>query len=209
MVDWSRRCSKNSWYMGMYLGLPKKNCWSKKQAFAYIQDRLSSRINSWSAKLLSKWGKKVLLKSVAQALPTYIMCCFLLPQDNIRKLMSSISNFWWSSKQNSLGLHWIAWDKICLPHDQDGLGFRDLKYFNLAVLAKQLWRLLQHPSSLLARVLKGRYYRNSTPITVEKANSPSYVWRSLIPESGLANSTHLQYKAACPTPPRWLLLEPL
>lgn len=166
--------------MGMYLGLPEKICGSKKQAFAYIQDRLNTRVNSWSAKLLSKGGKEVLLKSVAQALPTYIMSCFLLPQDIIKKLTSSISRFWWSSKQNNRGLHWIAWDKICLPHEEGGLGFRDLKNFNLALLAKQLWRLLQHPNSLLARVLKGRYFKNSNPVQVDKVNSPSYVWRSLM-----------------------------
>ncbi|CAA7058411.1 unnamed protein product [Microthlaspi erraticum] len=87
--------------MGMYLGLPEKICGSKKQAFAFIQDRLSKKINSWSAKLLSKGGKEVLIKSVSQALPTYVMSCFLLPQDIIKKLQSAIANFWWSTKQES------------------------------------------------------------------------------------------------------------
>ncbi|CAA7058559.1 unnamed protein product [Microthlaspi erraticum] len=71
--------------MGTYLGLPEKICGSKKQVLAFVQDRLSQRINSWSAKLLSKGGKEVLIKSVAQALPTYVMSCFLLPQDVIKK----------------------------------------------------------------------------------------------------------------------------
>ena len=166
--------------MGVYLGLPEKICGSKKQAFAFIQERLHNRINSWSAKLLSKGGKEVLLKSVAQALPTYVMSCFLLPQDIIRKLTSAISRFWWSTKDNNRGLHWIAWAKICTPKDQGRLGFRDFKNFNLALLAKQLWRLIQYPNSLFARVLKGRYFRNSNPIDVTKASTPSYVWRSLM-----------------------------
>ena len=166
--------------MGVYLGLPEKICGSKKQAFAFIQERLHNRINSWSAKLLSKGGKEVLLKSVAQALPTYVMSCFLLPQDIIRKLTSAISRFWWSTKDNNRGLHWIAWAKICTPKDQGRLGFRDFKNFNLALLAKQLWRLIQYPNSLFARVLKGRYFRNSNPIDVTKASNPSYVWRSLM-----------------------------
>ncbi|XP_048623656.1 uncharacterized protein LOC125592497 [Brassica napus] len=166
--------------MGVYLGLLEKICGSKKQAFAFIQERLQNRINSWSAKLLSKGGKEVLLKSVAQALPTYVMSCFLLPQDIIRKLTSAISRFWWSTKDNNRGLRWIAWAKICTPKDQGGLGFRDFKNFNLALLAKQLWRLIQYPNSLLARVLKGRYFRNSNPMDVTKASTPSYVWRSLM-----------------------------
>ena len=101
--------------MGVYLGLPEKICGSKQQAFAFIQERLQNRINSWSAKLLSKGGKEVMIKSVAQALPTYVMSCFLLPQDIIRKLTSAISHFWWSTKDNNRGLYWIAWKKICTP----------------------------------------------------------------------------------------------
>ena len=61
--------------MGMYLGLPEKICGSIRQVFAFIRDRLNDRINSWSARLLSKGGKEVLLKLVAQALPTYVMTC--------------------------------------------------------------------------------------------------------------------------------------
>lgn len=111
--------------MGVYLGLPEKICGSKKQAFAFIQDRLLNRINSWSGKLLSKGGKEVLIKSVAQALPTYVMSCFLLPLEITRKLTSAISRFWWSTKQDNKGLHWIAWKSICTPLEKGGLGFRD------------------------------------------------------------------------------------
>ena len=174
--------------MGVYLGLPEKICGSKRQAFAFIQERLMSRLNSWSAKLLSKGGKEVLIKSVAQALPSYVMSCFLLPQDIIKKLTSAIARFWWSTKQSNRGLHWVAWNKICLPTEKGGLGFRDLKNFNLALLAKQLWRLVQYPTSLLAKVLKGRYFRNSNPIDVEKASQPSYVWRSIMAAKPLLKS---------------------
>ncbi|XP_056864269.1 uncharacterized protein LOC130511351 [Raphanus sativus] len=137
--------------MGMYLGLPEKICGSKRQVFAFIRDRLNDRINSWSAKLLSKGGKE-----------------------------GAIAKFWWSTKGNNRGLHWIAWEKICVPLEKGGLGFKDLLSFNLALLAKQLWRLLHHPNSLLACVLKGRYYRHISPMEVKKSNSPSYGWRSIL-----------------------------
>ncbi|XP_024013218.1 uncharacterized protein LOC112087542 [Eutrema salsugineum] len=166
--------------MGMYLGLPKQICGSKKKVFSYVHDRLSNRVNSWSARLLSKGGKEIQIKSVAQAVPTYVMSCFLLPQGVTDKLRSAIANFWWSSKQNNRGIHWIAWDRICIPQDMGGLGFRDLQDFNLALLAKQLWRLIQYPSSLLARVLRGRYYRQSDPLEDRRVYSPSYGWRSIL-----------------------------
>ncbi|CAA7022569.1 unnamed protein product [Microthlaspi erraticum] len=166
--------------MGTYLGLPENISGSKKKMFTFIHDRLSKRINSWSARLLSKGGKDVMIKSVAQALPTYVMSCFLLPQETIKKLQGAISKFWWSSKQNNRGLHWIAWEKICVPMEEGGLGFRDLKNFNLALLAKQLWRIFHYPSSFLARILKGRYFWLSNPLDVKKVNSPSYGWKSMM-----------------------------
>lgn len=119
--------------MGTYLGLPENLCGSKNQVFSYVQERLQSKINSWSAKLLSKGGKEVQIKSVAQALPTYVMSCFLLTQEIIKKLRGAISRFWWSTKMDNRGLHWVAWEKICISQDEGGLGFRDLHSFNWRV----------------------------------------------------------------------------
>ena len=166
--------------MGMYLGMPEKICGSKNQVFSFVQERMNGNINNWSGKLLSRGGKEVQIKSVAQATPTYVMSCYLVPQGICKKLSAAVARFWWSTKENNRGLHWVAWDKICVPIDEGGLGFRDFRDFNLALLAKQVWRLLVYPNSLLARVLKGRYYRHSNPLRTGKAHNPSYGWRSLM-----------------------------
>lgn len=166
--------------IGMYLGLPEKICGSKKQVFSFVRERLNARANTWLTKLLSKGGKEVQIKSVAQAVPSYVMSCYLLPQGITKNLMSAVSWFWWSTKLNNRGLHSVAWDKICLPMNNGGLGFRDFHDFNLTLLAKQLWRLLKYPHSLLASVLKGCYYRHSSPMKVERANNPSYGWCTIL-----------------------------
>ena len=79
--------------MGMYLGMPEKICGSKKQVFSFVQERMNNHINSWSAKLLSKRGKKVQIKSVAQAVPTYVMSWYRLTQDNCKKLSAAVTRF--------------------------------------------------------------------------------------------------------------------
>ncbi|CAL9236452.1 unnamed protein product, partial [Arabidopsis halleri] len=165
--------------MGSYLGLPESLGGSKTKIFSFVRDRLQTRINGWSAKFLSKGGKEVMIKSVAAALPTYVMSCFRLPKTITSKLTSAVANFWWSSNGASRGMHWMAWDKLCINKSEGGIGFRNVDDFNSALLAKQLWRLITVPDSLFARVFKGRYYRKSNPLENIKSYSPSYGWRSI------------------------------
>ena len=60
-----------------------------------------------------------------------------------------------------------------------GLGYLDLECFNLALLAKQGWRMTQNPDSLVVRIFKEKYYPNSTFMDTLLGNKPSYAWRSI------------------------------
>ena len=35
----------------------------------------------------------------------------------------------------------MCWENLCVPKNQGGMGFKLLKEFNLALLAKQGWKL--------------------------------------------------------------------
>jgi hypothetical protein len=110
--------------------------------------------------MLSCAARETLIKAVAQSIPTYSMSCFLLAPDTCKRITSAISNYWWGSAVDSRGMHWKKWPDLTLPKSYGGMGFRDIKKFNLAMLGKQGWHLMTNPTSLCARVLKGKYYPN-------------------------------------------------
>ena len=78
-----------------YLGLPSIIGRSKKQIFAEIREKVEKKLAGWKGKLLLMGGKEILIKAVAQAIPSYTMSCFLLPmslcEDLERDLRSSRS----------------------------------------------------------------------------------------------------------------------
>lgn len=52
---------------------------------------------------------------------------------------------------------WVKWDVVCKPREEGGLGIKNIRVFNLALLGNWRWRLLTEKESLWARVLRVRY----------------------------------------------------
>ena len=84
-------------------------------------------MNGWKEKLLSRPGKEVLIKAVAQAIPTYMMSLFRIPDGLIDEIHALLARFWWGSNGTERKLHWHRWESLCLPKTMGGMGFRDLK----------------------------------------------------------------------------------
>ncbi|KAL4625871.1 hypothetical protein ACB092_05G056600 [Castanea dentata] len=107
-----------------------------------IKDQMGRRIAWWKGKLLSNASREILIKAVTQATPTYTMS----------DLNSMMGNFWWGQKGRDRRLAWA----------EGGMGFRDLKAFNLALLVKQGWRIMEQPNSLVHRVYKAKYFEKES-----------------------------------------------
>jgi hypothetical protein len=150
-----------------YLGLPTLVGKNRINAFKEIKERVIRKLNNWKAKLLTLAAKEILLKAVVQAIPTYSMSVFLLPISLCKDLNRLMQSFWWVHLSNDSKIHWMSWSKMGRSKTVGGLGFRDLIMFNKAFLAKQCWRLIQNPDSLIAQTIRAKYYPNSSFMELE------------------------------------------
>ena len=76
---------------------------------------------------MAKVGKEILIKVAAQAIHTYIMSCFKIPESLCDEQTSMVRNFWWGQKGDQKKMAWISWEKLCILKSQSGMGFKMLK----------------------------------------------------------------------------------
>ncbi|XP_050207646.1 uncharacterized mitochondrial protein AtMg00310-like [Mercurialis annua] len=123
---------------------------------------------------LFRFGKEILIKAVATAIPTYAMMCFRLPLSLCHRIHQLVRQFWWGQKTHERKLAWISWQKMSHQKWEGGLGFKDIAVFNQALLAKQFWRIMNNPTCLLYKLYQGRYFPNSTILHGQLRGRPSW-----------------------------------
>jgi hypothetical protein len=152
---------------------------SIKATFGYIKDRIWKKINSWRGRALSKAGKDLMIKSVLQSIPSYIMSVYVMPDTIISDIEKMLNSFWWGDGSNKKGIRWLAWDKLARPKVEGGLGFRNFHAFNKSMIAKQAWKFVSEPDKLVSRVFKARYFPRTSLFDAKIGANPSYAWRSI------------------------------
>lgn len=92
----------------------------KRTLFGY----LGNRLQQWHGKKLFIASRKILLKAIAQAIPSYCMQVFLLPvslTDDLQKMMNS---FWWGNKADGgLSINSLSWNHLSNIKENCGMGF--------------------------------------------------------------------------------------
>lgn len=165
---------------GKYLGVPSVFSKNRSKDFRYILDKVWNSVQGWKRNFFSIAGKEILIKSIGQAIPTYVMSVFRFPKHICDEITRSFSRFWWGSNASKKKIHWMKWDKLCLPKSLGGLNFRDIEGFNKALIAKQVWRISNNPDSLISKFLKSIYFKDSSILEADVGKNPSPLWKSLM-----------------------------
>ncbi|TYH19513.1 hypothetical protein ES288_A05G357900v1, partial [Gossypium darwinii] len=104
---------------------------------------------------------------------------FLAPKGIIEEIHTKMSRMWWNNNDKACGWAMMAWEKMCYPKGMGGIGFRDLQLFNLALLGRQVWKLMTHMDTLCFKVLSAKYFPNGDVFSYRQVDKASFTWSSI------------------------------
>lgn len=158
-----------------YLGLPliSSDC-------SPIIAKMQRKIHSWSAKCLTYAGRVVLIKSVLFHYQVFWSNAILLPKSVIHCIEALCRNYLWSGVSDGKKMPLVAWENICMPRCEGGLGILQLDVWNKAALGKQLWKIIANSDCLWVKWAKVVYMKGKSLWTAAAKDNHPWSWRKIL-----------------------------
>ncbi|GJS29328.1 hypothetical protein Tco_0489948 [Tanacetum coccineum] len=131
-----------------YLGVPLVSSRLMVRDCKELIEKVQIRVQDWKNKSLSIAGRLQLIISVIGSMHIYWASVFMLPSRDLLDIEQVMRGFLWCQGEMKKGKAKVAWEVVCLPKDEGGLGIRLLEHFNSALMVSHVWKLLSLKESL-------------------------------------------------------------
>ncbi|KAK4394003.1 hypothetical protein Sango_1871100 [Sesamum angolense] len=140
-----------------YLDIPLAAQRLSVRDYSPLVDQIANCIFKWVAKSLSFAGQLELIRSVIQGVECFWLQILPLLVAVVEKIHRLCRNFLWNSRRAP-----VAWEDICHPKDEGGLGIRYIQSWNVALLARILWNIHRKANTLWVQWVNGVYLRGGS-----------------------------------------------
>ncbi|XP_026438254.1 uncharacterized protein LOC113336795 [Papaver somniferum] len=168
-----------------YLGIPIGAFTRLRSVWNVVIERMILKLAPWKTRYLSKAGRVELINNAVASIPLYYLSLFQMPISVAKKLEKLMRNFLWGDTINKKSLHWRSWKKVSVPKSEGGLGIRNLKVTNDALLTKWLWRYGEEKMSLWRKIIFEKF-GGIEEVWLPKDSKRTYgwgLWRGILNQS--------------------------
>lgn len=81
----------------------------------------------------------------------------------------------------------MNWNRLKGSKFEGGMSFWDVEAFNTTMLAKKLWCVLSRPHTLVATILKEKYFKDEIAMEAKTKRHSSFAWNSILAARDLLN----------------------
>lgn len=163
-----------------YLGLPL--C-SKKLSVRDCDPLLAQvrrKLNGWMNRHLSMAGRLQLISSTIPGIIGFWTSAFCIPKKVLKMIQSLLSSFLWHGTLGNTSAK-VAWDSLCYPKAEGGLGIRSLTSWNTVFGIKLIWMLYFRAGSIWVAWVRDKYLSTGSFWSLNSRNySISWTFRRLL-----------------------------
>ncbi|VFQ82076.1 unnamed protein product [Cuscuta campestris] len=157
-----------------YLGLPLTSQRATNTNFVPLVDIVDANIRRWNTKTLSLAGRSELIRIVIQGIEGFWLQAFPIHKSVLNRIIFLCRSFLWGNK-----VYKVAWDDICKPKDEGGLGIRNSFVWNQALLTKNLWNIASNKETLWVQWVHAVYLQGGSVWTWIPKKGDSHLFKKL------------------------------
>ncbi|KAL9688739.1 hypothetical protein QQ045_033163 [Rhodiola kirilowii] len=124
-----------------YLGIPLNSKAISSQDSSCLIGRITSIIDSWSNRFLSRAGRMLLIQYVLQSIFYFWARMCILPRNVLHTVSNLCATFLWKRNGTCRGGFRMSWKEVCKEKSEGGLGIKDLSIMNEAMRLNKLWEM--------------------------------------------------------------------
>nr|GEV72319.1 hypothetical protein [Tanacetum cinerariifolium] len=157
-----------------YLGVPLVSSRVVYRDCKELIEKVESQINVWKNKSLSNAGRLQLVQSFISSMHVYWSSMFILPTRVLLNIEQLMRGFLGKGRSK------VAWEVICLPKAERGLGIKRLGVFNNGLMSSHIWKLLTRKESLWVQWIYTYKFKDRNFWDIPCHSNMTWGWRKIL-----------------------------